>query len=84
MFADVTNLSSSGTSTAGIENKLNQDLLRVNVWLGANKLTLNVKKIEYMLIKSKRKLKQFTETPNIVIGRHSIKQVTKRRFYGSF
>ena len=35
-----------------------------------------------MLIASKRELKQFTETPNIVIGRHSIKQVTKKKVFG--
>ena len=31
-----------------------------------------------MLEAPKRKLKQFTEIPNIVIGRYSIKQVTKK------
>ena len=35
-----------------------------------------------MLIASKRKLKQFTKTPNIVIGRHSIKQVRKKKVSG--
>jgi hypothetical protein len=35
-----------------------------------------------MLIASKRKLKQFTETPDIVIGRHLIKQVTNKKVLG--
>jgi hypothetical protein len=35
-----------------------------------------------MLIASKRKLKQFTKTPNIIIGRHSIKQVTNKKVLG--
>ena len=32
-ISDDTNQSSSGTLTADIENKLNQDLPRVNAWL---------------------------------------------------
>lgn len=82
MFADDTNLSSSGSSPVDIEKKINEDLCHVNSWLAANKLTLNIKKTEFMLIASKRKLKQFTETPNILIGRHSIKQVTKKKVLG--
>ena len=62
MFADDTNLSTSGTSPADIESKINEDLLNVNSWLVANKLTLNIKITEFMLIASKRKLKQFTKT----------------------
>ena len=32
MFADDTNLSTSGTSPADIEIKINEDLLNVNSW----------------------------------------------------
>ena len=35
-----------------------------------------------MLIESKRKLKQFIETPDIVLGRHSIKQVINKKVLG--
>ena len=45
MFADGTNISSIGNSPADIEVKLNNDLYNVNNWLIANKLTLNVKKL---------------------------------------
>ena len=45
MFADDTNISSIGNSPADIEVKLNNDLYNVNNWLIANKLTLNVKKL---------------------------------------
>ena len=79
MFADDTNLSTSGISPADIENKINDDLRNVNSWLVTNKLTLNIKKTEFMLIASKRKLKQFTETSDVVIGRHSIKQVINKK-----
>jgi hypothetical protein len=50
MFADDTNISSIGNSPADIEVKLNNDVYtNVNNWLIANKLTLNVKKTEFML-----------------------------------
>jgi hypothetical protein len=50
MFADDTNISSNGNSPADINN----EFYNVNNWLIANKLTLNVKKTEFMLIASKR------------------------------
>ena len=49
MFADDTNLCTSGISSADIENKINDDLLNVNSWLVTNKLTLNIKKTELCL-----------------------------------
>ena len=41
--------------------------------------TLNTEKTEFMLITSKRKLKQLTNNPNIYIGNHNIKQVPKKK-----
>lgn len=57
MFADDTNISCVGVSPAEVEKKISSDLARINSWLEANKLTLNAKKTEFMLIASKRKLK---------------------------
>jgi hypothetical protein len=44
MFADDTSMSSSGTWLLEIENKINNDLHNVNIWLETNKLTLNTEK----------------------------------------
>ena len=82
MFADDTNISTFGSSLPEIENKINNDLHNVNSWLETNKLTLNAKKTEFMLIASKRKLTQLTENPNIYIGNHNIKQVSKKKVLG--
>jgi hypothetical protein len=41
LFADDTTLSISAPTVDEIESKLNHDLLNVNEWLIANKLTLN-------------------------------------------
>ncbi|CAB3994308.1 Hypothetical predicted protein [Paramuricea clavata] len=82
MFADDTSISSSGTSLLEIENKINNDLHNVNIWLETNKLTLNTEKTEFMLIASKRKLKQYSGNPNITIGSHDIKQVINKKVLG--
>jgi hypothetical protein len=49
MFADDTSISSSGTSLLEIENKINNDLHNVYIWLETNNLTLNTEKTEFML-----------------------------------
>mgnify|MGYP002804165154 CR=1 FL=1 len=54
MFADGTVLSCTGKTAAEIESKLNSDLLQVNSLLKANRLSVNTKKTEFMLIASKR------------------------------
>ena len=53
MFADDTSLSCNGSSSNEIENKLNDDLKVVHIWLTANKLTLSQTKTEYMIIGSR-------------------------------
>ena len=61
---------------------LTMALHNVNAWLNTNKLTLNTEKTEFMLIASKGKLKQLTDNPNINIGNHNIKQVSKKKVLG--
>lgn len=68
MFADDTNISCVGVSPAKVEI----DRCTINNWLEENKLTLNVKKTEFVLIASKTTLKQFPGKPYIRIGAHTI------------
>ena len=52
IFAEDTSLSCDGSSSDEIEHKLNHDLEMMDIWLNANKLTLNRKKkriIDYWL-----------------------------------
>ena len=56
IYADDTNLSVAGTLVKDIERRLNLELENVHVWLRGNKLTLNVKKTEYMLIGSYKRI----------------------------
>ena len=82
MFADDTNLSCTGKTPAEIESKLNSDLLYVSNWLKANKLTLNTKKTEFMLIASKRNLDQSPTDLRIHLDDSIIKQVKQKTTLG--
>jgi hypothetical protein len=87
MFADDTtdtSLSCDGLSSADIESKLNHhDLEIIHTWLTANKLTLNSKKIEYMIIGSRQKLNYIgTNTTNISIAGKQITQAQSTKSFG--
>ena len=49
LFADDTFLSATGLTVDEIETKLNHDLIKVNQWLIANKLTLNESITEFII-----------------------------------
>ena len=63
-----------------IEIAVNSDLENLRNWLMANKLSLNVAKTEFMLIGSKRMIKNFH--PNITIENKQIKQVYECKTLG--
>ncbi len=48
LFADDTTVYYSDKTNAGTEDLLNQELSKVSVWLAANKLSLNVKKSNFL------------------------------------
>ena len=50
MYADNTHLIYLNGNIHSIQSSLNEDLLNINRWLTANKLTLNMTKTELMLI----------------------------------
>ena len=78
MFADDTNLSCKGQTSADIEYKLNCDLDNIQKWLISNKLTLIRTKTEYMLIGSQQRLDNSIKTPKILFGEHEIKRVREK------
>ena len=57
MFADDTTLTTSGKYLNEAESALNSDLDNVKEWLFANKLSLNLVKIKYLLIGSRPNIK---------------------------
>ena len=54
LFADDTSVFIDGTSYDEIIETLNQELLKVNIWLMANKLTINTEKTHYMVFHRSR------------------------------
>ena len=49
LFADDTSVFIEGTSYDKVIDIVNKELERINIWLRANKLTINIKKTHYMM-----------------------------------
>ena len=81
MYADDTNMSSSGSSIKELENKLNTELNYLYDLL-TNKLTLNISKTEYMIIGTSQRLSNNTESPTIRIGGSDLKRVSVTKSLG--
>ena len=82
MFADDTNLSCTGRTSADIEYKINKDFDSIRKWIICNKLTLNLKKTEFMIIGSKPRLDTISETPKILYGDDQLKRIKQKKTLG--
>ena len=56
LFADDTNVFIAGRDIEALCNRINEDLAKIQEWLCANKLSLNVKKTHYMIFTSINKI----------------------------
>ena len=81
MYADNTNLTVCGETDKEIEKNLNSELENVHKCFLVNKLTLNVKKTEYMIIGSKQRISKVTDECKIKFGK-DVKQVTSTESLG--
>ena len=77
LFADDANLIFSGKSAALLEQKMNEELLKVDDWMKANKLDLNYENAEYLVV---NKLKSQSSRLNIKIENNTIAQVKQRKY----
>ena len=84
MYADDTSLTLASTDIDHINYCLNYDPSNVYEWLSANKLTLNMTKTEFMLIASRQKLSQLTESPYPTINENTIEQATSAKSLGVY
>ena len=83
LFADDTNLTTSGDSIPHLETAVNSDLENLRKWLIANRLTLNVAKTEFMLIGSKQMIKSISDLQlNVIIENKPVKRVIECKTLG--
>ena len=82
LFADDTNLACEGFSPYEIEIKLNKDIKNVHRWLTANKLSLNMKKTEFMIIGSRHRLTTIENSPVLTLGGNNVKRVFQKKSLG--
>ena len=50
MYADDTNVTFAASDMLGLETQVNTGLKSINLWLRANKLSLDVAKTEFMVM----------------------------------
>ena len=84
MYADDANITVHGNTAKDLELKLNSELNNDDKWLITNRLTLNVEKIEYMLIGSRKKLSNMSNLLEIKvsIGNNEVEEVSNTKTLG--
>ena len=78
LFADDTNLFTSGSNLLELATVVNDELKSISLWLKVNKLSLNVKKTHFMVFTSKKQVPKI----KICIDEHSIAEEKSTKFLG--
>jgi len=81
LFADDTNILFSHQDHKILENIINNEMNVISNWFKMNKLSLNVKKTNFMIFKNKHSPKKVIEI-NIFIDNNKIEKVTTTKFLG--
>lgn len=84
MYADDTNITTSGKSLNKLIQSTNKDLSNIKQWLLANKLSLNATKTEHMFIGSDDNLNKTRNTSQINIDGDVIKSVRYTKCLGVY
>ena len=83
MYADDTNVTFAASDMLGVKTRINTELKSINLWLRANKLSLNMAKTEFMVIISRQKLQSLNEKPlNINVEGVKINQTDNSKALG--
>jgi len=81
-FADDANIVVTGQTLNEIREKINTVLMKIDTWVTANGLKLNLKKTKYMIFSNKRGIDRRDHDLNINFNGASIKRVDSERFLG--
>ena len=79
LFADDTNIFSTGKNLNELRESLNEDLVNIEEWLRCNRLSLNVLKTNYMIFTTKNKL---SHDVDIFVNNVRIERVYVTKFLG--
>ena len=82
LYADDTCLILTSHDPTDLQITLNNDLNKVQSWLEANKLSLNVKKTKYSIIATQYKVAHLDHQPDVRINGHSVDRVRTHRYLG--
>ena len=80
LFADDTNLFYKSKTLDDLTNITNSELTKISLWLKTNKLSLNVKKTNYILFTNRKKIPY--DLTNIKIDNNEIIRVNETKFLG--
>jgi len=85
IFADDTNLFFSSKDLIKLTAVVNTELNKLSIWFSANKLSLNVKKTNFMLFGSKAKIRLFRNTSiQILLNGILLERVAVTKFLGVY
>ena len=79
MFADDTNLFLAEKNLSNLERIMNEELAKINTWVQVNKLSLNIKKTNFMLFKGQKKIEYL---PKIEMNNVSLLSINTSKFLG--
>ena len=79
LFADDTNLFSSGSNASSLQDGVNNDLAIIAEWLKVNKPSLNIKKTHFMCFSAKNKP---SPCISLQIDGEALAEVNKSKFLG--
>ena len=83
MFADDTNFFFERSNVNTLFKTVNDELIKINEWFSANKLSLNVGKTKFLLFhKSGKKCGIPSHLPTLKINNHDIERVNTMKFLG--
>lgn len=82
LYADDTSLTYANNDINVINSRMNEDLANINIWLSANKLSLNMTKTEFLLMGSWQRLAHLNGPPSLFIDGAPVKQVNCTKSLG--
>ena len=81
MFADDTSLTYANRDLKKLETEINEELFKVFSWLDVNKLTLNIKKTNYIIFRPRQKTIPFHPNITIINNNSNTSQPLEKKNY---